>query len=100
MAALTNGDPVSQTKDSSTLEEHAEHRRRLIAVLEDNMRETRDILASSQRAHAEAIQMAKEEQEELGNWVGGFMRPCKGRLSCWTSSTEQLRSSKRTIVTA
>lgn len=66
MAALKNGDPVSQTKDSSTLEEHAEHRRRLIAVLEDNMRETRDILASSRRAHAEAIQMAKEEQEELG----------------------------------
>jgi hypothetical protein len=66
MAALKNGDQVSQTKNSSTLKEHAEHRRRLIAVLEDNMRETRDILASSQREHAEAIQMAKEEQEELG----------------------------------
>jgi hypothetical protein len=66
MAALKNGDAVSQTKDSSTLKEHVKHRRRLIAVLEDKMRETRDILASSRRAHAEAIQMAKEEQEELG----------------------------------
>jgi hypothetical protein len=66
MAALKNGDPISEIKDSSTFDKHAEHRRRLIAVLEDNMRETRDILASSQRAHAEAIQMAKEEHEELG----------------------------------
>jgi hypothetical protein len=66
MSGLKNGDPVSQTKDSSTLEEHAEHGRRLIAVMGDNMRETRDILASARRAHAEAIRMAKEEQEELG----------------------------------
>jgi hypothetical protein len=66
MSGLKNGDPVSQTKDSSTLEEHAEHGRRLIAVMGDNMRETRDILASARRAHAKAIRMAKEEQEELG----------------------------------
>jgi hypothetical protein len=81
----------------STLGEHAEYGRRLIAIMGDNMRETRDILASARRVHAEAIRMAKEEQEELGRRLHASLQ---GRLSCWTSSTGQLPFSGKTTVTA
>jgi hypothetical protein len=95
MSGLKNGDPVSQTKDSSTLEEHAEHGRRLIAVMRDNMSETRNILASARRAHAEAIRMAKEEEKELGRRLHASLQREAILLDFFDRTTAVFRKNNR-----